>query len=139
MNTSDLSIVPLKQANLCLDCEMITAAQTHCVACGSAALMNLARTLNGETRTNAAPLALTVASIANGHAFPPQTFRLRQHRRAAAKCVSFPRAEQTVAAGISVGSAGWRRSLREIAAVVQRTVMMAAAGSMFLWIHAGLR
>jgi hypothetical protein len=48
MNTSELSLVPLQLANLCLDCEMITAGQTHCSACGSVALMNLARTLNGN-------------------------------------------------------------------------------------------
>jgi hypothetical protein len=47
MNTSELALVPLQQASLCLDCDMITAAQTHCFACGSVALMNLARTLNG--------------------------------------------------------------------------------------------
>jgi hypothetical protein len=48
MNTSDLSLVPLQQASLCLDCDMITAAHTHCFACGSVALMNLARTLDGN-------------------------------------------------------------------------------------------
>jgi hypothetical protein len=48
MNKSGLSFVPLQQASLCLDCEMITSAQTHCFACGSVALMNLARTLNGN-------------------------------------------------------------------------------------------
>jgi hypothetical protein len=48
MKTSELSLVPLQLANLCLDCDMITAGQTHCFACGSVALMNLARTLNGS-------------------------------------------------------------------------------------------
>lgn len=51
MNTSELSLVPLQQASLCLDCDMITAAHTHCFACGSVALMSLARTLNGDTNT----------------------------------------------------------------------------------------
>ena len=48
MNFSEISVVPLCQASLCLDCEMITAAETHCLTCGSVALLNLARTLNGE-------------------------------------------------------------------------------------------
>jgi hypothetical protein len=47
-NISEMSLVPLQQAALCLDCEMITSAQTHCFACGSVALMSLARTLNGH-------------------------------------------------------------------------------------------
>jgi len=49
MNTSELSVVPLQQASLCVDCEMITPSQTNCLACGSVALMSLARTLNGGT------------------------------------------------------------------------------------------
>jgi hypothetical protein len=49
MNTSELSLVPLKQASLCLDCEMITASQAHCFACGSVALMSLSRALNGKS------------------------------------------------------------------------------------------
>lgn len=46
MNTSNLSLVPLQQASLCLDCETITAAQTNCHACGSRALLNIARALS---------------------------------------------------------------------------------------------
>jgi len=46
MNASNLSLVPLQQASLCLDCETITAAQTNCHACGSRALLNIARALN---------------------------------------------------------------------------------------------
>lgn len=46
MKPSNLSFVPLSQASLCLDCEMITAAATCCAACGSSALMNMARTLS---------------------------------------------------------------------------------------------
>jgi hypothetical protein len=46
MTTSKVSLVPLRLASLCLDCDMITPAQRRCMACGSAALMNLARTLS---------------------------------------------------------------------------------------------
>ena len=48
MNASELSLVPLNQASLCLDCDMISSGHTYCFACGSTALLNLARTLNGR-------------------------------------------------------------------------------------------
>jgi len=46
VNTLDLSLVPLRQASLCLDCETITTAHTNCHACGSRALLNVARALD---------------------------------------------------------------------------------------------
>lgn len=46
MKTANLSFVPLQHASLCLDCETITTAHTNCQACGSQALLNLARVLN---------------------------------------------------------------------------------------------
>jgi hypothetical protein len=46
MNTSNLSLVPLRQASLCLDCETITTAHANCHACGSQALLNVARALD---------------------------------------------------------------------------------------------
>jgi len=51
MNSSSSSVVPLQFASLCLDCEMITAAGGRCAACGSSALMNVARTLSGPMTT----------------------------------------------------------------------------------------
>ncbi len=48
MNTSNLSLVPLRQASLCLDCETITTAHTNCHACGSGALLNVARALSRQ-------------------------------------------------------------------------------------------
>ena len=46
---------------------MITAAHTHCFVCGSTALLNLARTLNGGESTNSMPGAFTaVANISAG-------------------------------------------------------------------------
>jgi hypothetical protein len=45
---SNLSIVPLRQASLCLDCETITTAHTNCHACGSRALLNVARALDQQ-------------------------------------------------------------------------------------------
>jgi hypothetical protein len=46
MNSSTQSLIPLQAANLCLDCETITAAHARCVACGSVALLNVARALS---------------------------------------------------------------------------------------------
>jgi hypothetical protein len=46
MNTSTPDLVPLQQATLCLDCETITAAHSNCHACGSRALLNIARALD---------------------------------------------------------------------------------------------
>jgi len=46
MKIAELSSVPLQQASLCLDCENITAGNTGCLACGSKALLNIARTLS---------------------------------------------------------------------------------------------
>jgi hypothetical protein len=48
MNTSNLSLVPLRQASLCLDCETITTAHANCHACGSQALLNVARALDRQ-------------------------------------------------------------------------------------------
>ena len=47
MNNSDPSLIPLQRANLCLDCEVITPAHMSCLACGSTALLNIARALSG--------------------------------------------------------------------------------------------
>jgi hypothetical protein len=46
MNTANVSLVPLRQASLCLDCETISAAHTNCAACGSRSLLSLARVLS---------------------------------------------------------------------------------------------
>jgi hypothetical protein len=51
MKASNLSFVPLNQASLCLDCEMITVGTSACVACGSSAVMNVARTLGQPRHT----------------------------------------------------------------------------------------
>jgi hypothetical protein len=59
VNNSNISLVPLQQANLCLDCEAITAAHTNCLCCGSQALLNIARILNHR----AANVRLTKSSI----------------------------------------------------------------------------
>ena len=46
MNSTGPSVVPLQLASLCLDCEMITPTRGRCSACGSVALLNVARMLS---------------------------------------------------------------------------------------------
>jgi hypothetical protein len=48
VNVFNLSLVPLRQASLCLDCETITTADTNCHACGSRALLNVSQVLDRE-------------------------------------------------------------------------------------------
>jgi hypothetical protein len=45
-NSPKPSLIPLQLASLCLDCEMITSAHGRCIACGSVALLNIAKTLS---------------------------------------------------------------------------------------------
>jgi hypothetical protein len=51
VNTENLDLVPLQKAGLCLDCDTITAAHTTCLACGSRAVLNIARVLS-RSRTS---------------------------------------------------------------------------------------
>ena len=45
----EMAIVPLEQAQLCQDCEAITAAPNgRCQRCGSRALLSVAKVLNRE-------------------------------------------------------------------------------------------
>jgi hypothetical protein len=47
VNHYDISLVPLKHASLCMDCEVITAADHNvCLCCGSRALLNVAQVLD---------------------------------------------------------------------------------------------
>jgi hypothetical protein len=46
MNSLDSGVVPLQFASLCLDCEMITPTRGRCTACGSVAVLNVARMLS---------------------------------------------------------------------------------------------
>ncbi|MBS1852337.1 MAG: hypothetical protein JST79_15635 [Acidobacteria bacterium] len=48
MKSLDLDMVPLQQAGLCVNCEMITATLAKCPACGSVALINIARALSSR-------------------------------------------------------------------------------------------
>jgi hypothetical protein len=127
MNVTKLSLVPLQQASLCLDCDMITAAHTHCFACGSVALMNLARTLNGE-ECNAAPPALAAAAVVSvRHTERPASISSIGSRRAprlTGECIPFPQRSTNVD---SKQMHRWY-SLREVAAVVHRAMTVVLIG-----------
>jgi len=43
-----LQHIPLKSAYLCQDCDCVGNSATHCPACASTALMNLAAVLNRD-------------------------------------------------------------------------------------------
>jgi hypothetical protein len=132
MNTSKLSLVPLGQASLCLDCDMITSAHTHCCACGSVALLNLARTLNaGEYSDSASAGHAAVTRISDRRTFemPALVGGLAPWpRRLGGECVPFPRTSPTISAE-TISTEGqnaspWR-SFREVAAVLHRTLTIA--------------
>jgi hypothetical protein len=61
-NPPSPSLVPLQLASLCLDCETITAAHKQCSACGSVALLSIAKTLSHPRADN-----LAVAAVASIH------------------------------------------------------------------------
>jgi hypothetical protein len=69
MNVTKLSLVPFQKASLCLDCDMITTGHTHCFACGSTALLNLARTLNGGDYARPLPGTLSAVGISASRGF----------------------------------------------------------------------
>ena len=52
MNAESPSLVPLQHASLCLDCDVISAAHADCPACGSRALLSIARALNRPAYTS---------------------------------------------------------------------------------------
>jgi hypothetical protein len=63
VNLFNLSLVPLRQASLCIDCETITTAQTNCYACGSRALLNIARALDQQRPSTACSGATAVVQM----------------------------------------------------------------------------
>jgi hypothetical protein len=125
METIKFSLVPLRQASLCLDCDMISAAHTHCAACGSVALLNLARTLDGKGFGDVTPRPMVVAHISARSAYKPvsvSSVRPRQHRPAVGECLPFPKADNRHPT--EAGNAHRWYSLRDVAAIVHRAMTM---------------
>lgn len=83
MSVYDFGIVPLQQASLCLDCEVITAAQTHCTACGSRALLGIAGILSRRGPSN--PLFSKHSDWRDDKAQQPQARSLFESRLASAR------------------------------------------------------
>jgi hypothetical protein len=135
MNSKRLSIVPLQQASLCLDCDMITAAHTHCFVCGSAALLNLARTLNDE-RDDVVPLSAALAAAAShsaGRAFATEAAAAVNPQRSGRFIadLAFPYMPEEVNDTDARG-AYRRQSLRGISAVVHRAITVALIGGLLV-------
>jgi hypothetical protein len=123
MNASELSLVPLKQASLCLDCDMISSGHTYCFACGSTALLNLARTLNGREHSGSGSRVLAdvtgISPRRNSDAHTGSN-QLRQPRW-------FSDDSGSLAPAFSEASSEedderWWYSIRHVAAVVHRVV-----------------
>src|ERR1700742_486196 len=123
MNASELSLVPLKQASLCLDCDMISGGHTYCFACGSTALLNLARTLNGRehgdsgSRVLADVTAISARRNPDGH--DGSNHLRRPHwfsRDSGSLAPAFSRASS------EENDERWWYSIRQVAAVVHRVV-----------------
>ena len=134
MNVSKLSLVPLQQASLCLDCDMITAAHTHCFVCGSAALLNLARTLNGDEAVIPMPRCLAaVTGISARRSFESHgvlATESRQPRRLAGQAIPFPQISGNLTAERK--DTNRRYSFREIVAAVHRVMTTALIGILLL-------
>ncbi len=75
MNTRSVSLVPLQQASLCLDCETITTAHTNCLACGSRALLNLARVLSQHSSDRLRSVSTAAVPMSLSPIRQRQTFR----------------------------------------------------------------
>jgi hypothetical protein len=133
MNAAKLSLVPFQQASLCLDCDMITAAHTNCFVCGSVALLNLARALNGEEYAKSMPGTLTASGISAPRGFEslgvPGTFSPVPHRFAGERAC-FPEISHEVNDDVQ-HTACWY-SLRGVANVFHHAMTSAVIGLLVL-------
>jgi hypothetical protein len=87
VNTSNISLIPLRQASLCLDCETITTGHTTCHACGSGALLNVARALDRPRpddpvrRGGRAAIQMAIPRVRKREAFRPGAANLAEPGR----------------------------------------------------------
>jgi hypothetical protein len=129
MNSSKLGLVPLQQASLCMDCEMITAAHTHCCACGSAALLSLARTLNGRSDFNSAAATFAPLASFSGRRFeshPRFGTHATRSRAGATEYLPFPALSADTPT--KTHDARGRHSLRHVTAVLHHAMSVTLAG-----------
>jgi hypothetical protein len=131
MNIEKISLVPLQQAFLCMDCEMITAANSRCIACGSAALLNVAKALNGDEYAEPMqPELVTVASVPARHVRQAKVLyatgsRMKSNHRSIGELVAFPLIHSDRAKSDEVNLNTWWGSFQEVAAIVQRAMTIA--------------
>ena len=90
MASSNVSFVPLVQAALCLDCETITAANTNCLACGSHALLNVARVLNEPVHARRSRVPIPISVVARDRANRRQDTTVEQIRTAEQQLIRLP-------------------------------------------------
>jgi hypothetical protein len=124
MNAMDRSLVPLQQANLCLDCDIISTGHTYCFACGSTALLNLARTLDGRDYANSVPGAL--ASLSAGAELEARDTPCHKLRRAPQTAARSAPHLQAFSDRDEDEGHPWS-SLRGVAAVAQRAITIVIA------------
>jgi hypothetical protein len=130
MNSTRLNFVPLQHASLCMDCDLITDAHTRCLVCGSAALLSVAKALNGDESADYSPVM--GSTVIKRHSRQTQLSKVvckperRTHHASYGELVVFPQI-----AGIhdhnepKIGSGGLRRSFRDVAALVHRAMTIA--------------
>jgi hypothetical protein len=142
MNTSKLNPVPLRQASLCMDCEMITAAHTRCSVCGSVALLNVAKVLNGDEYAD--PLQTGLAPMASATARRMRQNRILYHadartpmnQRPIGELVTFPQTRPSITDENRTDPNSWVGSFREVAAIVQRAMTVAVFALLMLGVNA---
>lgn len=130
MNTAKVSLVPLQHASLCLDCDMITGAHTQCFVCGSAALLNLARILDGEESARSERAVFTAVTMrAQNDSYAPEVASRGEARligRFASEARALPRAgSESLESSRKPEHRTWRRPLRSVAAIMHRSMTSA--------------
>jgi len=81
MKPTNRNFVPLNQASLCLDCEMVTAAPNCCPACGSGALMSISRALSRPDCTSFLTIDNTIINERPQRTMMPRAFSFRPNTR----------------------------------------------------------
>lgn len=66
---AETQVVPLIEAVLCVDCEMLSnSTQGHCLACGSRALLSVATALGGPLHARQSAIGIVNEILAPGRA-----------------------------------------------------------------------
>jgi hypothetical protein len=113
----------LNQASLCLDCDMISSGHTYCFGCGSTALLNLARTLNGREHASSGSRVLADVTGISARRNPEPHVASNQLRRPHWFCGDSGSLPPTFSeASSEEENERWWYSVRQVAAVVHRAM-----------------